>query len=128
MLTVLSLRSPLDVSVLHDRNPLYVLLSDGSIRNGYDVKILNMTPQPRQIALTIDGLTGATMTLAGSSNSSDNKILLDVEPDRVLPIRLYIRANPDNLVASRTEFKLIATNVDGPETATAHANFETPEK
>ena len=38
MLTVLALRSPLDINVLHDRNPLYVQLSDGSVRNGYDVK------------------------------------------------------------------------------------------
>src|SRR5690606_17755824 len=45
MLTVLSLRSPLDLNVLHDRNPLYVQLQDGTVRNGYDVKILNMTPE-----------------------------------------------------------------------------------
>ena len=48
MLTVLALRSPLSVNVLHDRNPLYVELRDGSLRNGYDVKILNMTPAPRE--------------------------------------------------------------------------------
>ena len=29
------------VSVLHDRNPLFVRLSDGSLRNAYTVRILN---------------------------------------------------------------------------------------
>ena len=47
--------------MIHDRNPLYVLLSDGSIQNGYDVKILNMTPQPRELLFTIEGLPGATV-------------------------------------------------------------------
>ena len=41
MLTALMLRPELDVNVLHDRNPLYVRLSDGGLRNGYTVKILN---------------------------------------------------------------------------------------
>ncbi|HHI81565.1 MAG TPA: cytochrome c oxidase accessory protein CcoG, partial [Rhizobiales bacterium] len=38
MLTALLLRERLDVNVLHDRNPQFVKLSDGSIRNGYTVK------------------------------------------------------------------------------------------
>ena len=33
----------LEVSVLHDRNPLFVQLSDGGVRNGYTLKILNKT-------------------------------------------------------------------------------------
>ena len=43
MLTALMLRPELEVSVLHDRNPLYVQLSDGGLRNGYTVKVLNKT-------------------------------------------------------------------------------------
>src|SRR5690606_11286607 len=38
MLAVLLTRSRLDVNVLHDRNPVFVQLSDGSVRNGYTVK------------------------------------------------------------------------------------------
>ena len=34
LLTVLAMRDTLDVNVIHDRNPLFVTLSDGSIRNG----------------------------------------------------------------------------------------------
>jgi len=128
MLTVLSLRSPLDINVLHDRNPLYVLLSDGSIRNGFDVKILNMTPKPRTIELSIEGLPGATMAMAGHNGDPSSSITIDVEPDRVLPIRLYIRASPDDLVVSRTGFTLVANNIDGTETASASVNFEAPDK
>ena len=42
---------------------LSVTLSDGSIRNGYTVKLLNMIPEPRPITLSIEGLPGATMEI-----------------------------------------------------------------
>ena len=59
MLVALLYRSTLDINVLHDRNPPYVLLSDGSVRNGYTVKILNKRHQPRDFALETRGLAGA---------------------------------------------------------------------
>ena len=39
MLYALLSRDRLEVNVQHDRNPVFVMLSDGSIRNGYTVKI-----------------------------------------------------------------------------------------
>jgi polyferredoxin len=56
MLVGLLTRDRLDINVLPDRNPLYVTLSDGSIRNGYTIKILNMTTEPRTFEVAIDGL------------------------------------------------------------------------
>ena len=38
--------APMDLKVLHDRQPLFVQLSDGSIRNKYELKIMNKTDQP----------------------------------------------------------------------------------
>ncbi len=54
----LSTRQRIGINVLHDRTPQYVLLSDGSIRNGYTVKLLNMIPTPRTFRLSIEGLPG----------------------------------------------------------------------
>jgi len=128
MLTVLSLRSPLDINVLHDRNPLYVLLSDGSVRNGYDVKILNMTPMPRTITLSMDGLPGATMSLAGSSADPTATLTIDAEPDKVLPLRLYVSANPGDLDGARTPFTFIAQSQSEDDVSvTTKVNFEAPE-
>ena len=47
LLAALLMRDRLDINVRHDRNPLFVVLSDGSIRNGYDIKILNMKTRSR---------------------------------------------------------------------------------
>ncbi|MDP1731334.1 MAG: cytochrome c oxidase accessory protein CcoG, partial [Devosia sp.] len=127
MLTALSLRSPLDLSVLHDRNPLYVVLSDGSIRNGYDVKVLNMTPAPRTVTLALEGLPGATMTLAGSTAEPSPSLTIDLDPDKVLPLRLYIRADLAALPAAHNTFRLVAQSIDGTARAETQAKFKAPE-
>ncbi|MEM7197692.1 MAG: cytochrome c oxidase accessory protein CcoG, partial [Pseudomonadota bacterium] len=59
MLVGLLTRSPLELHVLHDRNPLFVKLSDGQIRNGYDIKILNKTHQDKSFSLRVEGLADA---------------------------------------------------------------------
>jgi hypothetical protein len=43
----LSARAAVDVNVLHDRNPLFVMLSDGRVRNGYTVKVPTRAAIPR---------------------------------------------------------------------------------
>ncbi|TIV89755.1 MAG: cytochrome c oxidase accessory protein CcoG, partial [Mesorhizobium sp.] len=58
-------RERLELNVLHDRNPQFVTLSDGSIRNGYTVKLLNMVPEPRTIEVTLEGLDDAEMSIVG---------------------------------------------------------------
>jgi polyferredoxin len=127
MLTVLALRTPLQVNVLHDRNPLYVTLKDGTVRNGYDVKILNMTPQPRVVAITLEGLPGGAMALADSRGQTSQAISVELEPDKVLPLRLYVHADPAELAAAKTGFRIAVQSIDGLH-ATADVNFEAPGK
>jgi cytochrome c oxidase accessory protein FixG len=125
MLTVLALRTPVSVNVLHDRNPLYVELRDGSVRNGYDVKILNMMPEPRDVTLRLEGLEGASMSLADGSEEAE---VLDLEltPDRVLPLRLYVRVGPNDLPAEQQRFDIIVESADGAIRTASGANFEVP--
>jgi len=126
MLTVLALRTPLQVNVLHDRNPVFVTLKDGSVRNGYDVKILNMTPNPRIVAVTLEGLPGGSMSLPDSRGKASQAIAIELEPDKVLPLRLYVHADPGELDSAKTRFQIKVTSVDGL-TAIADVNFEAPE-
>ena len=46
--------------MLHDRNPVAVKLSDGSIRNAYTVRLLNKRGFDRVIAIDVDGPANAT--------------------------------------------------------------------
>ena len=41
--------------MLHDRNPIYVRLSDGGMRNGYTIKLLNKLYEPHSFHLAYRG-------------------------------------------------------------------------
>jgi cytochrome c oxidase accessory protein FixG len=43
----------IDLKVLHDRQPLFVTLSDGSIRNKYELKIMNKTDEAMQVKVSV---------------------------------------------------------------------------
>lgn len=127
MLTALSLRNPLAVSALHDRNPLYVVMRDGSISNGYDIKVLNMTPTPRQVTIAIEGLDGATLSVAEHGNASATSVELGLEPDKVTALRAYVQVAPTALPDSGTRFSIVVASDDGAIRNRTEATFETPE-
>lgn len=118
-------RDRLEINVIHDRNPQYVLLSDGSIRNGYTVKLLNMIPEPRTIALELVGLDAGTMTAVGLADEPVTGLLVPVEPDRLRTIKIFVR-QPAGAEAGRN-FRLVARDTAGPETAEYEAVFSRPE-
>ncbi|NKX43075.1 cytochrome c oxidase accessory protein CcoG [Roseicyclus persicicus] len=74
---LLFIRSDIDVTVAPVRNPQFVTLSDGSIRNTYDVRIRNMTNQETDFRVTVtadaafavelEGVPGDTVTVAVDS-------------------------------------------------------------
>lgn len=126
MLVALSLRPSLGLNVLHDRNPLFVMLADGSIQNGYDVKILNMTQQPHDLVLSVEGLEGATLAGPGLSDQGAAQLHISVEPDLVLPLRLYVRSPQQNL-PTQSDFTMVITSADGAMSVSADVHFEAPE-
>ncbi len=90
MLYSLLTRSPLELHVLHDRNPLYVTLSDGSVRNGYDIRILNKTHEDRTYRLALEGLPDATITMQGAGQIDADQ--LPVFADSIGHFRVFIAA------------------------------------
>lgn len=83
-------RTKLDLHVLHDRNPLFVRLSDGSIRNGYEIHLLNKTLQPQAYALEISGVAGAVLSLGGIEGMTADH--LEVAPSSVGKFRVFVAA------------------------------------
>ena len=126
MLISLSLRERLDLNVLHDRNPLFVTLSDGSIRNGFIVKILNMKGIARTFELRLDGLDGAEMWLAGAEEQRGRSLELRVEPDRLREFRAFVSQPRDAVEPGRTDFDMIVRDRDGTESVTEDAQFYAP--
>lgn len=126
LLTALSLRDRLGVNVQHDRNPVFVQLSDGGIRNAYTVKILNMIQEPRTIILSIDGLDEAVMEINGFEDREARTFLINVDPDKLRELRVFVKQPKENLTAGSTPFKFIAEDRQSNERDIYEANFEAP--
>jgi cytochrome c oxidase accessory protein FixG len=80
------------VDVLHDRNPLFVRLSDGSLRNAYAVRILNKSLEDKTFVLSIAGLPDADLDVIGSSRFSGANPLISVGPDQSREVRVLVTA------------------------------------
>jgi polyferredoxin len=127
MLVALVTRDRLDISAIPDRNPLYVTLSDGSIRNGYTLKILNMTAEPRSFEVSLDGLPGAAMWLAGAETHDARAIAVDVEPDRLREIKVFVSQPADHVAPGLSGFDFTVRDLAGSESGSAAAEFYAPE-
>lgn len=90
MLYALIARAPLELHVLHDRNPIFVQLSDGSIRNGYTLKILNKTHDFHTYALSVEGLDDAEITVKAAGDISADA--LSVPADSVGSYHVFVSA------------------------------------
>jgi len=127
MMFTLQARTHLDLSVAHDRNPLWVRLSDGSIRNAYTIKIRNMESRPRAVRLEMAGLPGGVMwDSASDSDAGATAIDIEVAPDQVDEHRIYVRAQGGGDEAAPFTFTLSANGKDHLLVRKA-ARFDRPE-
>jgi cytochrome c oxidase accessory protein FixG len=127
MLASLLSRDRLEVNVLHDRNPQYVLESDGSIRNGYTIRLLNMIPEPRTILLSLDGLPDATMKINGHASEDDRQFAVSVDPDKATTLKVFVTLPADALPDGSEGFGFIAEDRSSHERDRYDATFKSPE-
>jgi len=126
MLAVLVTRSRLDISVLHDRNPVFVKLSDGSIRNGYQIKVLNMIARPRKFNIKIEGLPDAEISFAGSNERFGNSFSIGVKADQLQSTKIFISVHKDAIKQTHSNFRFVVDEIDGDEHSSYDAKFEAP--
>ncbi|MBT8409364.1 MAG: cytochrome c oxidase accessory protein CcoG [Alphaproteobacteria bacterium] len=65
MLVALFIRTEIDATVAPVRNPTFVTLSDGSIRNAYDVRLLNKHGEERTFRVSLTGDPALRVQLEG---------------------------------------------------------------
>ncbi|MGE4371478.1 MAG: cytochrome c oxidase accessory protein CcoG [Xanthobacter sp.] len=85
MLSTLVNRSSEGLAAIHDRNPLFVKLSDGSLRNAYTLRLTNKVRQERAFGLAITGVPGATLQVVGESGG-----IVTVGPDQTQEVRVLV--------------------------------------
>jgi cytochrome c oxidase accessory protein FixG len=126
LLFALGTRTRLDLSVAKDRNPSFMLLRDGTVRNAYTLKLRNMETRPRELRLELQGLPGATMwTDDMAREAASRSMLRQVEADSTRALRVYVIAPPQT---EPGELRFVVSGV-GDDTATdsATARFDAPE-
>ncbi|WP_027257993.1 cytochrome c oxidase accessory protein CcoG [Leisingera aquimarina] len=85
LLFALFIRSDIELTVAPERNPTFVTLSDGAIRNTYDVRLRNKHGEDRVFKLSIKGDPAMRLQLEGTVYHSVN-----VPADTALLQRVYI--------------------------------------
>jgi len=126
MLGTLLTRPTLDVSVLRDRNPLFVRLSDGSIRNGYTLKVINKEHDTRHYKLSVAGAPDATLSVVGESGEAAP--ILTVEPDRLASFRVYVTLPAKDLKRSSLPIDFVVEDTASGTRATYDGIFRGPER
>jgi len=110
MATALALRVRTEVHVIADRAPLFVRLSDGDVRNGYTVKILNMERADKEFRLAVAGVPGATLNVPGFTAEQADHAVLPVKGDSIGTFRVFVRTRPDRLGARARDIEFAATD------------------
>ncbi len=126
MLYVLATRAFLDISVLHDRNPIAVALRDGSVRNAYTVRLLNKRTYGRAVALDVAGVSGAKVEVVGWDSLGMPRPVVVVGRDQTEEFRVLVTVpNRDNLDKS-TDVTFVVTDLGLGEMASAKDHFILP--
>ncbi len=103
LLFALFIRSDIEVTVAPVRNPTFVTLSDGAIRNTYDVRLLNKHGEDRPFQLTVKGDPTLRVQLEGTPYSA-----VTVPADSTKLQRVYVIAPKGSAPANseRVDFRL----------------------
>jgi polyferredoxin len=125
MLFALGTRQRTDISAAADRNPPFMLMSDGSVRNSYTLKLRNMQSRPREMEVALVGLPDAMMWSDDMARDQAARALKRKVPaDATMAVRAYVIA-PRGAAAQTFAFKLTVLDQQG-ETDRSEVRFETP--
>jgi cytochrome c oxidase accessory protein FixG len=125
MLYSLATRANLGISVIHDRNPIFVRLADGDIRNGYTVRLLNKQPRTRHFTFAVEGLADATIEIAGLAVPPDGDHAIEVGPDQTRELRVLVTDHA-NSAGATADISIVVTDRATGETARAFDHFRGP--
>ena len=111
----LFIRSDIELTVSPVRNPTFVLQSDGSIRNIYDVRLRNKLGDDRQFHLSLISDDILRIELEGLGR----ELAIDVPANETILQRVYVTARPQDPAASRnsTPLRLWVEDLDSGDKA-----------
>ncbi len=122
----LATRSEAHLAVERDRSALFVTLSDGSIRNTFEVRIHNKTHYPQLYALDIAGLPPTAEVWASNRSPEPlGSMLLWADADTVTSYTILVAVPRDDVAAASVDLTFQVTSETG-EVATQRSVFRGP--
>jgi polyferredoxin len=105
---IVRMRTVLYISVIHDRNPVYVRLADGGIRNGYTIRVLNKWRDTRFFTLTVEGAPDAGLEIVGDSTGMIGRPVIEVGPDQTREVRALVTLHrPSYQTSAPLSFRIV---------------------
>ena len=104
MLVAFTMRHSVDLDVLRDRNPNFVTLADGAVRNGYTLKLMNRANARRDFYLSLYGIEARSVTVIGMGVVT-LPVKLTVDADKVRAVRVLVTVGKAALHAGSAEIE-----------------------
>ncbi len=123
ILTGLFSRADLEVTVQRDRNPAFVTLSNGDIRNGYTLKVLNKSHESRVLSLSVSNLPDARLEVLGQKG-----LELEARPAQIESFRVFVQAPRQALEKNSTAFAFVLRDPVSATEAEHDAVFMAPRR
>lgn len=123
----LFLRSTSEIHVLRERSPLFVVLSDGSVRNDFTVKILNKSRDAVDFALALEGLNGPAIRAIGVEDAG-GALLLPAPGDAVATYRVTVAVPAGALKSESTPIVFVLRPTDGTKPVKRDTVFIGPKR
>ena len=118
----LFMRDSIDLTVARDRNPTFVVLSDGSIRNGYTIKVANQNQEPHDFVLSFRSDLPLTAEIQGLE-----WLEFEVEADKLRQMRLFLTTLPFARPTERAEVEIWIEDLETRERVAVDTFFLAPE-
>ena len=97
---------PIELSVVHERQPLFMRMSDGSIQNKYTIKAVNKTEQDIQAEIQVDGISGLRL-------ADEESRQITLKAGKLIPFNLFLRADMQNLHQQNTPIRITVRETGG---------------
>jgi len=120
LVVALFIRPDIDMTVAPVRNPTFVTLSDGSIRNTYDVRLRNKHGEERPFRMSLTGNDALRIQIEGTPYET-----VTVPADTAKLVRIYVvaPAASDPAEDERTEFRFWVEDITNGDRAHTDSIF-----
>ena len=131
MVVTLLNRTGFDVAITPERQPAFVTLSDGSIRNIYNFRLSDRGDEVESVRFAIEGLEGETITisLAGSALAEDEAPVIPFGEASSASLRVLVTVPSARQPNGQTPITFtLSDGADGRVMATSNTYFWGPEQ